>query len=201
MIEYSIVSHGDSDHISGLLYLLEESEDVKIRNLILPAPGRGQEIYRRLEQAAIENGTRVSYMGPGGQVDLGELKLLCLYAGDGSSSSDRNAHSLVFCADYRDFHMLFTGDMGIEQERGLLLQAEGGEEAGSAGHFTGYVQAQHLKHTTVLKAAHHALPPPALRLFWNAFRLRLLLSLMAGAIPTAILRLRYWSGLRIWEYP
>lgn len=155
VIEYSIVSHGDSDHISGLLYLLEESEDVKIRNLILPAPGRGQEIYRRLEQAAIENGTRVSYMGPGGQVDLGELKLLCLYAGDGSSSSDRNAHSLVFCADYRDFHMLFTGDMGIEQERGLLQQAEGGEEAGSAGHFTGYVQAQHLKHTTVLKAAHH----------------------------------------------
>ena len=29
-IDYAVVSHGDSDHINGLIYLLEESEDIRI---------------------------------------------------------------------------------------------------------------------------------------------------------------------------
>ena len=145
-IDFAVVSHGDSDHISGLLYLMEHSEDIAVRNLILPMPGRGQEIYDELEQAAEDSGGKVFYMAPSDRIQAGGLNLTCLYAGGGLlPSDDRNAHSLVLCADYKGFHMLFTGDMGTEQEKGLLKLAE---EEGS-------LQQEHLNHVQVLKMAHH----------------------------------------------
>ena len=145
-IDFAVVSHGDSDHISGLLYLMEHSEDIAVRNLILPMPGRGQEIYDELERAAEDSGGKVFYMAPSDRIQAGGLNLTCLYAGGGLlPSDDRNAHSLVLCADYKGFHMLFTGDMGTEQEKGLLKLAE---EEGS-------LQQEHLSHVQVLKMAHH----------------------------------------------
>ena len=145
-LDFAVVSHGDSDHISGLLYLMEHSEDIAVRNLILPMPGRGQEIYDELEQAAEDSGGKVFYMAPTDRIQAGGLNLTCLYAGGGLlPSDDRNAHSLVLCADYKGFHMLFTGDMGTEQEKGLLKLAE---EEGS-------LQQEHLSHVQVLKMAHH----------------------------------------------
>lgn len=146
-IDYAVVSHGDSDHISGLLYLLKESEDIKIKTLVLPIMGRGQDIYSQLEAQAAARGARTIYMQTGEQLTVGELSLSCLYAGEqegAATTQDRNAHSLVLCADYKNFHMLFTGDMGAEQERRLLQ---------SAG--AGTWQSTHLSHVQVLKVAHH----------------------------------------------
>ena len=157
VIDYSIVSHGDIDHISGLLYLIEESKDVKIKHLILPAPGRGQAVYQRLEQAAAEKGIGVRYMKPGDKIELGQLRLSCLYAGGAfaASKEDRNAHSLVFCADYKAFHMLFTGDMGMEQEQELLIQLSGNGRDKMTAPSLRLLQREHLGHITVLKTAHH----------------------------------------------
>ena len=152
-IDFAVVSHGDSDHISGLLYLMEHSEDIAVRNLILPMPGRGQEIYDELERAAEDSGGKVFYMAPSDRIQAGGGYLTCPYGWGGSKYAgggllppdDRNAHSLVLCADYKGFHMLFTGDMGTEQEKGLLKLAE---EEGS-------LQQEHLNHVQVLKMAHH----------------------------------------------
>lgn len=145
-IDFALVSHGDSDHISGLLYLMEESKDIKVRNLFLPAQGKGQDVYERLEQAARFKGGLVRYMEPGEQIRAGNLGLTCLYGGDGSfQTEDRNAHSLVVCADYGGFHMLFTGDMGMEQEEELMELAL----------TEGSLQQEHLDHVQVLKTAHH----------------------------------------------
>ena len=58
---------------------------------------------------------------------------------------ERNAHSLVVCAHYDDLHMLFTGDMGTEEENEILKLAE---EDNS-------IQKEHLKHVQILKTAHH----------------------------------------------
>lgn len=145
-VDFAVVSHGDSDHISGLLYLMEHSEDIRVRNLILPMPGRGQEIYDELEQAAEAAGGKVFYLAPSDCIQAGGLYLTCLYAGgEPPPADDRNAHSLVLCADYKGFHMLFTGDMGTEQEKGMLKLAEK----------EGSLQQEHLSHVQVLKMAHH----------------------------------------------
>ena len=158
-IDYAIVSHGDADHISGLQFLLENAEEMHIRNLVLPSAGKGQEVYEMLEALGKKRGAEVSYMGAGERIFSGELELVCLYGGEkaeqgtaaGTGARDeeeRNAHSLVLCADYGGFHMLFTGDMGKEQERALQGLAE---EQGELGRLA----AEHLGHVQVLKTAHH----------------------------------------------
>lgn len=146
VIDYALVSHGDSDHISGLLYLLRESKDIRIRYLVLPEPGQGQAIYEELEQAARDAGSQVIYMGQGDCIQVEDISLTCVYAGGTTiKEDDRNTHSLVVCADYRNLHMLFTGDMGTAQEHEL---AEWAKERGS-------LQQIHLAHVQVLKTAHH----------------------------------------------
>ena len=96
-------------------------------------------------------------MKPGDKIELGQLRLSCLYAGGAfaASKEDRNAHSLVFCADYKAFHMLFTGDMGMEQEQELLIQLSGNGRDKMTAPSLRLLQREHLGHITVLKTAHH----------------------------------------------
>lgn len=143
-LDYAVVSHGDSDHISGLKTLLEEPGEITIGTLILPALGKGQEIYEGLSEQQLQNGGRVWYMKPGERLAAGALSMTCLYGGNPSRREDRNSHSLVICADYGEFHMLFTGDMGIKEEKELLEQSK---EPGPCK--------EHLQHVNVLKTAHH----------------------------------------------
>ncbi len=152
-IDYAVVSHGDADHISGLQFLLENEEEIRIRNLVLPSAGKGQEVYEGLEALGRGRDAEVFYMQAGESIRAGELEMTCLYAGEtdvqgAGDAEDRNAHSLVICADYRGFHMLFTGDMGKEQERTVLRRTEAAGELGA-------LAKEHLGHVQVLKTAHH----------------------------------------------
>ena len=63
-IDYAVVSHGDSDHINGLMYLLEESKDIGIGTLVLPVMGKGEEVYENLAALARREGADVVYMKP-----------------------------------------------------------------------------------------------------------------------------------------
>lgn len=139
-IDYAWVSHGDQDHISGLVYLLEQSRDVQIRNLLLPALGRGDEAYEPLCWLVEARGGSVFWVGRGDVLELGKLRLTCLYPGDGDTAADRNEQSTVLKADYGDFHLLLTGDMSEDREKALL-------EDGTMSRL--------LSDTQVLKLAHH----------------------------------------------
>jgi competence protein ComEC len=147
IIDYAIVSHGDRDHINGLQYLLEEGQDIRIRHLVLPAAGRGDEVYDRLLQLAMAQGADVIWLGTGDELTVGNLQLNCIYPGNAVQSADgtwqpltseRNDHSLVITASYGNFRMLFTGDMSAEGEQELVKQCQ--------------TQVQNI---TVLKVAHH----------------------------------------------
>jgi competence protein ComEC len=147
IIDYAIVSHGDLDHISGLQYLLEEGQDIRIHHLVLPAAGRGDEVYDRLSQLAMAQGADVIWFATGDELAVGNLRLNCIYPGNAVQSADgmwqpltseRNDHSLVITASYGNFRMLLTGDMSAEGEQELLKQCQ--------------TQVQNI---TVLKVAHH----------------------------------------------
>lgn len=155
-IDLAVVTHGDADHISGLEYLLEESEKITVKCLALPSLGRGQEVYERLKLAAEARGAAVVWMKRGDGLEAGKLRMVCLYpegsshtvypAGEKSGAArrpeeeDRNEHSLVLKVDYGSFHMLLTGDMSCQGEEELL------EDSWAAAH---------LEDTQVLKVAHH----------------------------------------------
>ncbi len=140
-IDYAIVSHGDNDHISGLKTLMEE-QTIKVSGLLLPAHGKGQEIYKELETLAKAQKGQVFYIGQNDSIE-GEkegLSLICLYPavpGKGQKLiEEKNDHSLVMFAEYGEFSMILTGDLGSLGEEAMLSQIE-------------------IPKTLVLKAGHH----------------------------------------------
>lgn len=164
-LNFILVSHGDADHMNGIIWLLEEETGITADCLVLPAAGRGQEVYGKLEMLARAKGMQVYYMARGGRIKAGELVLTCLHpqeetqipqetadwtenadlairrSGSESGTKDRNGHSLVFSVEYGSFRMLLTGDIGADEERGLLKAGLGGEDSKGA--------------VSILKAAHH----------------------------------------------
>lgn len=140
VLDYVYISHGDTDHISGIEYLLKEGKDIRIKRLMLPAAGQGAAVYKELEQVVLAQGGAVYWIGTGDIRQIGELRISCLYPEAGVPIADLNRHSLVLEVKYQAFGMLLTGDMGSREER-LLLADEGIRER--------------LLQTQVLKIAHH----------------------------------------------
>lgn len=139
-IDYAFVSHGDSDHINGLEYLLGECTDMEVKNLVLPVAGKGEEVYERLSGLARQKGGKVWYLKAGDRWSQGKLNMECLHPEKDFSASNRNNQSEVLFVTYGDgvekFKMLLTGDV---------------EEQGEAA----MEDSQLLRPVHLLKAAHH----------------------------------------------
>lgn len=151
-IDMAFVSHGDQDHISGLMWLLEEDTGIEIGRLFLPLPGKGEEIYEKLESAAVRKGVKTDYICTGDLIQSGKLSLSCLYPYSDTLSSDRNGHSEVLLAEYGDFSMLLMGDLGTEGEAEI---AEVWDEK---------------KQVQILKAGHHGSSTSSSELFLDTVR-------------------------------
>ena len=139
-IDMAVASHGDLDHINGILYVLETPDcGIRIRTLVMPAAGMGEAAYGELEAASRAAGTQIVYAGRGDELFVGppeKMRIYCLSPPKGKTFTDRNAESLVLLAEYGDFRLLLTGDMEKEGEEELLKSVD-------------------LEPVTVLKAAHH----------------------------------------------
>lgn len=134
-LDYVFISHLDADHYNGVEEFLKEGE-VRAETLFFPYPDQKEEVRQRLAALAGK-----SYLlREGDELKAGGLTILCLHPCEQESFADTNATSLVLELRYRDFCMLFTGDMGVEQEEKLLEALEGEDVPGK---------------TTVLKVAHH----------------------------------------------
>ncbi len=135
-IDYAFVTHGDSDHISGLEELLERQNiGVKISCVIFPEQTVWDEKLTELCVLAQEQGSRTVVMSPGQTVEGKKLIIRCL-APDGETLAETgNAASLVLEGCYGELDMLFTGDVEGEGEELLTAVLE--------------------KEYEVLKTAHH----------------------------------------------
>lgn len=150
-VDYALVSHCDSDHISGLRELLE-SGSIKIGTVVLPALGENDEEQKALIRLAEEKGVRVAKMGRGDRLTVGALTVRCLFPEkDGDPSADRNDRSMVLLLEYGETGFLFTGDLGAEGER--KLAADPGMLPGRA---------------KVLKVGHHGSASSSCREFLEA---------------------------------
>ena len=78
-LDWILVSHADADHTNGIEWLLKEEADIRVRNLALPAAGKGQEAYKKLETLARKRGAEVYYLHRGETVRAKSLALRCLY--------------------------------------------------------------------------------------------------------------------------
>lgn len=147
-IDYIFVSHGDSDHMNGILYLLEECGEIDVKYLVLPN-GQTDEAYQKLADAmAKKNGyadstiltSRILAFGAGDMWENGELRLYGMHPSAEKQETDKNNQSIVLLAEYGTKCILFTGDVEKEGEEDILE---------NYGNFL------ESKDIVLLKAAHH----------------------------------------------
>ena len=126
------VSHGDADHISGLLEVLKEGYPVKTLYIsrIMPKDKALEELLH----LADANECSVVYLSEGQRLGTKSMTVTCL--GMSRDTGDRNENSMVLSVEYRNVRALFTGDISTKQEDTL-------------------VQEYDLSDLTLLKAAHH----------------------------------------------
>ncbi len=157
-----ILTHGDSDHYSGLLEILEDGYSVDY--LVLAAAMPHDDTWAKLVEAADANDTEVVYVAAGDAIAIDGGTMTCLYpaAEDGTSEvdsaaaggvagseanstaavtaaaggEDANEFSQVWRFEKDGLSALFTGDISAEQEQLLLKRGM-------------------LSDITVLKVAHH----------------------------------------------
>ncbi|MDE5589355.1 MAG: DNA internalization-related competence protein ComEC/Rec2 [Acetatifactor sp.] len=143
------LSHPDTDHMNGILELLELAEDnhLTVGQLILPAVEEAARIKEFGEiLAAVEamhqsrdGGVRVAWLGAGDRWDCGDVRFLCLNPRKGCSAAGENAYSECIYGDFGSFSLLLTGDVEGEGEKALVAE----------------LQSREINSVTMLKAAHH----------------------------------------------
>lgn len=143
------LSHPDTDHMNGILELLEFAEDnhLTVGQLVLPAvdeAARMEEFGEIL--AAVDTmgnnqggGVRVAWLGAGDSWECGDARFLCLNPQKGCSGAGGNACSECIYGDFGSFSLLLTGDVEGEGEKALVAE----------------LQSRKINSVTMLKAAHH----------------------------------------------
>ena len=140
-----VVTHPDSDHISGICTMFKEmgTSGISVGTLYLPdvgEPGRNEE-YQELERLARSAGVQVGYLSVGNILRCGKVMLTCIHPETGWNSTEPNAYSTVLYLHYGGFTALFTGDLEGDGEK-LVLERLKGLPLASRG-------------VTLLKVAHH----------------------------------------------
>lgn len=118
-IDYVFLSHLDDDHISGVREIIE-NDMYDIKNLFLPDINNSDDEYKTMAALAESRGISVQYLKQGDECLIGNVAIKVLYPYADVAYDDRNGYSQVFILRYQQFSMLFTGDIGREQEMEIL---------------------------------------------------------------------------------
>ncbi len=131
-LDYVLISHGDSDHMNGVVELIERQDiGVKIRTLVLPVQEVWDEALEELAKKAQSFGIRVVTIEAEESIREGEMTLTCIQPGnmemetaDSTELQSGNAASMVLAVQYGEFDMLLTGDVEEEGEEQLTKRLE-----------------------------------------------------------------------------
>ncbi|MCQ2530651.1 MAG: DNA internalization-related competence protein ComEC/Rec2 [Lachnospiraceae bacterium] len=120
-VDYSIITHPDTDHISGVMDLIQDDSagHILIKNLVV-ADLPGNEKMKDLKELAQTRNIPVITMQAGDVLSDGAIRLTCLHPEENYKAKDTNGESLVFLLEYNKFRALLTGDIGMEEEQRLL---------------------------------------------------------------------------------
>lgn len=130
------LTHGDSDHISGIQEALEMG--VNIQGLFV-SEIMGDEELENICNMAENKGISVVRISEGEKLCTDKVRIRCLYPKKGKSTGDKNNDSLVLLVDFlyrKKTSVLLTGDVEAEGEK--LLEAN-----------------NLLEKADILKVAHH----------------------------------------------
>lgn len=138
-IDYMMISHFDSDHCQGLLYVLDR---IKVKNIIIVKQFELYENYKEFVRLAKNKKIAIYVVQAGQKINIEKdiyFNILWPNSEEVISENSINNNSLVCKLIYKNFSMLFTGDIEEIAEKNILQE---------------YKDTNILK-ATILKVAHH----------------------------------------------
>lgn len=120
IIDYIIVSHADSDHIGGLIYILE---NMKVENILIGIQPESSNQLEKLVEIANKKKIKITILEKNTIKDIDtNVRLEVLWPDKNNLILENtlNNNSLVFKIKYNNFSILFTGDIEEIAEKKLL---------------------------------------------------------------------------------
>ena len=152
-IDYCIVSHFDSDHCGGLMYILKK---LKVKNIIIGKQYEEYENYKEFIKIAKDKKINIRVVEAGEKITIEKnLYIDVLWPINREKMVIQNAinnNSLVFKLRYINFSMLFTGDIEEIAEKEILDK---------------YKENTEFLKSTILKVAHHGSKTSSTKEFIN----------------------------------
>lgn len=119
-LDYVFISHGDADHMNGVQELLENQLlGIRIKTLVLPDEHVLDEALLELAGQATGYGTKIVTMREGKQISDEEMRFTCVAPAVDYVGEFGNASSMVLSLEFKEFDMLFTGDVEGDGEKAL----------------------------------------------------------------------------------
>ncbi len=136
-IDYLVASHADSDHMGGLIYILE---NMKVEQILLGIQSQESNQLKDFIDIANKKKVKIIILKVGDEIKIDKdirIKVLFPIKNNLILENSLNNNSLVFKLKYNNFSMLFTGDIEEIAENELIN-----------------LYKDNLK-STILKIAHH----------------------------------------------
>ena len=137
-IDYIFISHFDQDHVGGILPLLEE---LKVGQIFISKQEEISENYERFLKLVKQKNLKVQEVKAGNKIIIDDVIFYILWPIEKSIEENiLNNNAMVMKLQYKDFSILFTGDIEAVAEKEILDK---------------YRNKLNILKSTVLKVAHH----------------------------------------------
>ena len=126
-LDYVIISHFDSDHVGGILTILEE---LNVKQVLIPKQVEYSENYNKFLDIVKKRNIKVKIVGEGNTINIDKNTYLDILWPEEKQITDNvlNNNSLIVRLCYKNFKMLFTGDIEEIAEQRLLQKYENTEK-------------------------------------------------------------------------
>ena len=153
MLDYVICSHFDTDHIGGILSVMEE---LKVKNAVISKQGENSENYKKFKKIAKDKKINVVIVSKGDRLNIEKgMYFDILWPREELIQENiLNNNSIVAKLNYNNFSMLFTGDIEEIAEKEIVSIYKGTNALKS----------------TILKVGHHGSKTSSTQEFLNAVK-------------------------------
>ena len=150
-IDYIIISHFDSDHCNGLIEIIEK---MRVENIVMSKQSKESEEYKKILEIIKQKNIKVSSVKAEDKIIIEKnLYTKILNPAEKFEFQDLNNNALVAKLVYKNFSMLFTGDIEKAEENlakkyknelksTILKVAHHGSKTSTSEEFLKYVEPQ-----------------------------------------------------------
>lgn len=126
-LDYVIISHFDSDHVGGILTILEE---LNVKQVLIPKQVEYSENYNKFLDIIKKRNIKIKIVEEGNTINIDKNTYLDILWPEEKQIKDNvlNNNSLIVRLCYKNFKMLFTGDIEEIAEQKLLQKYENTEK-------------------------------------------------------------------------